>query len=227
MRGDEQTCLPCSTLSSVRGTTGAKRPEPTGRIPLTGVSTAPSHHRPYILSSYAGVASRRRGPSARVWVGRVDQRALLPRAESSRAPPARRVSAKRVRARAEGPAPSSRSPPDSPARPLGPRGRAKGSSAETRAEPWLPLPDDHDENNVAAKREDPSSIPTLHRRLLALRRAAPALQTGSYTPVPATGDGLSYTREANGSRYLVALNLGHGPRYRPAAARTPRLLHPS
>ena len=91
---------------------------------------------------------------------------------------------------------------------MGPRGRAKGSSAETRAEPWLPLPDDH---NVAAKREDPSFILILHRRLLALRRAPPALQTGSSTPVPATGDGLSYTREANGSRYLVALNLGHDP----------------
>ena len=79
------------------------------------------------------------------------------------------------------------------------------------AEPWLPIPEDHHKNNVAAEPDDPASILPLHRRLLALRRATPALSTGSYTSVPATGDGLTYIREANGRRYLVALNLGHGP----------------
>ncbi len=78
-------------------------------------------------------------------------------------------------------------------------------------EPWLPVAKDHDRNNVAAEREDPTSTLTLYRRLLALRRATPALATGSYAPVPATGDGLMYIREAQGHRYLVALNLGHVP----------------
>ena len=76
-------------------------------------------------------------------------------------------------------------------------------------EPWLPVAEDHDQNNVAAERDDPASILTLHRRLLALRRATPALATGSYTPVPATGELLAYTRERDGRHYLVALNLGH------------------
>ena len=79
------------------------------------------------------------------------------------------------------------------------------------AEPWLPIPEDHDRINVATEHDDPASILTLHRRLLALRRAAPALATGSYAPVPTTGDGLAYLREAEGRRYLVALNLGHEP----------------
>ncbi len=79
------------------------------------------------------------------------------------------------------------------------------------AEPWLPIAEDHDRNNVSTERDDPASILTLHRRLLALRRATPALSTGSYAPVPANGDGLAYLREGDGRRYLVALNLGRDP----------------
>ena len=77
--------------------------------------------------------------------------------------------------------------------------------------PWLPIAQDHDRNNVATQRDDPASPLTLHRRLLALRRATPALATGSYAPVPATGDALAYLREGEGRRFLVALNLGHEP----------------
>ena len=51
----------------------------------------------------------------------------------------------------------------------------------------------------------------LHRRLLRLRRAAPALATGGYRPVEADGDVLAYLRSGDGQRYLVALNLGPDP----------------
>ena len=44
--------------------------------------------------------------------------------------------------------------------------------------PWLPLPPDGDTRNRAAQRRDPNSILHLYRRLLTLRRATPALQTG-------------------------------------------------
>ena len=79
------------------------------------------------------------------------------------------------------------------------------------ADPWLPLADDYRAVNVAAEREDPTSTLTLHRRLLALRRAEPALAVGSYEPVMAAGDLLAYAREHHGRRFLVALNLGHEP----------------
>lgn len=90
-----------------------------------------------------------------------------------------------------------------------PEANAGFCAADT--EPWLPVSEDHDLINVATERDDPASILNLHRHLIALRRATPALATGSYTPVPTTGDGLAYIREAEGRRYLVALNPGHEP----------------
>jgi alpha-glucosidase len=77
------------------------------------------------------------------------------------------------------------------------------------AEPWLPIPDDYRTLNVAAEREDPASTLSLYRRLLALRRAEPALALGAYELVGAEGDLLAYARDWDGRRFLVALNLGH------------------
>jgi alpha-glucosidase len=78
----------------------------------------------------------------------------------------------------------------------------------TAGTPWLPLAGDYSASNVAAKRDDPRSTLTLHRRLIELRRAESALHVGSYVPVAATGDLLAYIREGGGRRFLVALNLG-------------------
>jgi len=66
--------------------------------------------------------------------------------------------------------------------------------------------------NVAAERDDPRSMLTLHRQLIALRRATPALSVGSYTPVHVDDDLLVYERSAGGERRSVALNLSHTPR---------------
>jgi alpha-glucosidase len=81
----------------------------------------------------------------------------------------------------------------------------------TTAEPWLPIGYDAAAVNVERLREDPASILSLHRRLIDLRRAEPALSVGAFAPVPATGNVLAYTREADGRCLLIALNLGHGP----------------
>jgi alpha-glucosidase len=81
----------------------------------------------------------------------------------------------------------------------------------TSGRPWLPLGQDNLALSVAAERGDPASMLTLHRRLLGLRRNAPALVTGGYDPVEADGDVLAYLRAAPGQRYLVALNLGPHP----------------
>ena len=74
---------------------------------------------------------------------------------------------------------------------------------------WLPLHPGHETLNVAAQLADPGSLLALYRRLLALRRALPALHSGAYRTlrdVPETVFG--YERTAGESRALVLLNLG-------------------
>jgi len=78
-------------------------------------------------------------------------------------------------------------------------------------EPWLPVSDDYPVVNVQAADVDNTSILTLYRRLLQLRRAHPALSIGDYVPVAMTGDLLAYIRRTKTERFLVALNLGEGP----------------
>jgi alpha-glucosidase len=87
---------------------------------------------------------------------------------------------------------------------------APGAGFTTGA-PWLPVAADYRVTNVETQRCDPESMLALHQRLLALRRAEPALALGTYTPVDAEGDVLAYLREHAGSRFLVALNLGPSP----------------
>jgi alpha-glucosidase len=81
----------------------------------------------------------------------------------------------------------------------------------TTGRPWLPVGDDNLARNVAAQRDDPASMLSLHRRLLGLRRRTPALVTGTYHPVEADGDVLAYRRADGEDRCLVALNLGPRP----------------
>lgn len=78
------------------------------------------------------------------------------------------------------------------------------------AEPWLPISKDHEIVNVEAQKGDPYSMFSLHRKLLALRRSEDALSLGSYSLFEVRGDLLAYTREHDGSRFLVALNFGDG-----------------
>lgn len=78
-------------------------------------------------------------------------------------------------------------------------------------EPWLPVADDYEENNVQAESEDPESMLSLYRRLISLRRNEPALAVGSYAPVVTPGDLLAYVREKDGRKFLIVLNLGHEP----------------
>jgi alpha-glucosidase len=81
----------------------------------------------------------------------------------------------------------------------------------TAGMPWLPVAADYPQINVEVERDDPTSMLTLHRRLIALRRAEPALSVGTYTAVPAHGDLIAYLRSAAERRLLVVLNLGSHP----------------
>jgi alpha-glucosidase len=84
---------------------------------------------------------------------------------------------------------------------------AEPSGGFTSGEPWLPLGSDLGALNVVAQEGDPSSMLSLYRALLRLRRAEPALSVGSYAPVAATGCVLAYERRYKGRRLLVALNM--------------------
>lgn len=77
----------------------------------------------------------------------------------------------------------------------------------TTGEPWLPLNADHVSRNVAAQHAEPDSMLALHRRLLALRRATPALVRGTIEGVAAENGVLRYVRSHDGRRVEVALNL--------------------
>ena len=86
-------------------------------------------------------------------------------------------------------------------------GHAAGFS---RSEPWLPVTADATRCNVATQAEDPRSIFTLYRRLLALRRSREALISGDDVQIEGVqGDVLVYGR--GGSRLLVALNMSATP----------------
>jgi alpha-glucosidase len=79
------------------------------------------------------------------------------------------------------------------------------------ARPWLPLATEDPSVTVAGEADDPASMLSLHRRLIAHRRGHPALSVGRYRPLAADGDVLLYNREHAGERFLIALNLGAAP----------------
>jgi alpha-glucosidase len=70
---------------------------------------------------------------------------------------------------------------------------------------------------VATQRNVLHSVIWLYRCLLALRRSEPALSIGSYQAVTVEGDNaaqqsvLAFIREADGCRFLIALNLASHP----------------
>jgi alpha-glucosidase len=79
------------------------------------------------------------------------------------------------------------------------------------AEPWLPWPPEADTRNVAAERADPSSMLHVYRRLLALRKASPALALGACTLLDGPAGTLVYERRGFGERWRVLVNFGDAP----------------
>ncbi len=81
----------------------------------------------------------------------------------------------------------------------------------TRGVPWLPVADDYTTVNVAAQRDDPTSMLALFRRIVELRRTLPALSIGSYhaVAVPSTNV-FAYVREHAAQRLLIVLNFSAG-----------------
>jgi alpha-glucosidase len=79
----------------------------------------------------------------------------------------------------------------------------------TTGEPWLPVAPDASTVNVEAQSGDPTSMLSLYRELIRIRRSSPALRRGDYrTLADAPPDVFAYTRSGAGERWLVALNFG-------------------
>jgi alpha-glucosidase len=87
-----------------------------------------------------------------------------------------------------------------------------GFSPDPSVTPWLPVAPGHEARNLAAQRDDPRSIFALYRRLLALRRATPALQLGAYQPLDAPESCYVYRRTLDGTTVTVALNFSAAER---------------
>jgi alpha-glucosidase len=89
----------------------------------------------------------------------------------------------------------------------GVNGEASVNAGFSTASPWLPLNADWPVRNVAVMAEDPASLLTLYRRLLAVRCAHPALAIGDFMLLDSEGDVLAYERRHGAQRLVVALNL--------------------
>jgi alpha-glucosidase len=78
----------------------------------------------------------------------------------------------------------------------------------TGGTPWLPIPPSAATYNVQVESQDPDSIFSTYKRLLALRRSEPALRDGSYEAVDDTNEHVfSYLRKSGNATLLVALNM--------------------
>ncbi len=80
------------------------------------------------------------------------------------------------------------------------------------ASPWLPIEDGYELLNVEAQLAAPSSMLTLTRRLLALRRASLALAVGDFQDVAdVPANCFVWERSCGADRYLIALNFSAEP----------------
>ena len=77
--------------------------------------------------------------------------------------------------------------------------------------PWLPLGPDHERRNVERQRDDPTSMLTLHRRLIELRRTVPALALGAIDAVVAVEGVLVYRRHVDQQQVFVLLEMAGRP----------------
>src|SRR4029077_15280565 len=79
-------------------------------------------------------------------------------------------------------------------------------------EPWLPMTSDAVDTNAEAQRGDDGSILHLYRRLLATRRASPALRQGAIALLESADDVLAFRRVAGDDVRAVVVNFTDEPR---------------
>ncbi len=78
--------------------------------------------------------------------------------------------------------------------------------------PWLPWPPEPSLRSVEAQRADAGSILHLYRRLLAARRASPALALGDFEWLSSGAGVLAYRRRRDGDARTILVNFSDEPR---------------
>lgn len=82
----------------------------------------------------------------------------------------------------------------------------------TTGTPWLAVNPNHAEVNAEVQRADPSSTFHHHRRLIALRRAEPALVHGAFRDLdPEHPQVFAYSRTLGDDAFIVLVNLSSSP----------------
>jgi alpha-glucosidase len=76
----------------------------------------------------------------------------------------------------------------------------------TDGEPWLPVSPAYRNQNVQAQMAAKTSLLSLYKALIDLRRAEPALSVGAFSLVHVDADTLIYERASEESAWLIALN---------------------
>ena len=76
------------------------------------------------------------------------------------------------------------------------------------AKPWLPVPPSYKTHNVAKESDDPNSVLSMYKKVLALRHTNEALIDGNYAALNEDDPNvMSYLRSYKGKAVLVALNM--------------------
>ncbi|MFT2008247.1 alpha-amylase family glycosyl hydrolase [Pontibacter sp. 13R65] len=73
--------------------------------------------------------------------------------------------------------------------------------------PWLRMVEKTEKLNVEAQLQNPDSMLSLYKKLIALRRQEPALYKGLYRPVFSDNQLIAYLRKTEEKNFLVVLNL--------------------
>jgi alpha-glucosidase len=80
----------------------------------------------------------------------------------------------------------------------------------SRGKPWLPIPESHIARAANRQAGDAESVLAGYRRMIAFRRAHPALRDGEIAFVDAPEDVLAFVRSGHGEKVLCLFNLGAG-----------------
>jgi alpha-glucosidase len=86
----------------------------------------------------------------------------------------------------------------------------------TTAEPWLPIPDEWVDKSVTAQERDASSMLSLYRKALAIRRESGELRNGSFAWEETPPGSLVFARESGGDVVVCAVNVDAEPFELPA-----------
>jgi glycosidase len=80
----------------------------------------------------------------------------------------------------------------------------------TSGSPWFPYAPGRERENVAAQTNDPESLLSRYRKLIAARHASSALMKGTIDVLDTSGQVLAFVRTDEKERVLVVHNLSDG-----------------